>query len=321
MDNHLHGAGGGPGVDLSRARSMADVNAAVQARVQSRSPATLIVSNSDWHEAQLQGTAPAAARRSRSSRAAASRGARARRSRVHPQFGGARAVGHHRSHARAGRRTHHQVRRWALERRAGRCRQRRSSDCRRRRRERRGQQLEDRVADYKKLNAAGLTTIRHPGISIADYRMLQEMQKRGQLTMRVNALLRPGDRRRGGIDPALDRVRHQAERGRRVAAGRRHQARRRRRLRRRPDARSLREAVGRERHVPRPADHRHRTLRRRGPRTEHAGLARRDARGRRCRDRSRPERLRESQRRIDRSSTAAGRSSTPSSAGPITCRA
>ena len=25
MDNHLHGAGGGPGVDLSRARSMADV--------------------------------------------------------------------------------------------------------------------------------------------------------------------------------------------------------------------------------------------------------------------------------------------------------
>src|SRR5688572_7450439 len=28
MDNHIHGAGGGPGVDLSRARSMADVNAA-----------------------------------------------------------------------------------------------------------------------------------------------------------------------------------------------------------------------------------------------------------------------------------------------------
>ena len=25
MDNHLHGAGGGPGVDLSRARSLADV--------------------------------------------------------------------------------------------------------------------------------------------------------------------------------------------------------------------------------------------------------------------------------------------------------
>jgi len=34
MDNHLHGAGGGPGVDLSRARSLADVEAALRARVE-----------------------------------------------------------------------------------------------------------------------------------------------------------------------------------------------------------------------------------------------------------------------------------------------
>ena len=68
------------------------------------------------------------------------------------------------------------------------------------------QQLEDRVADYKKLNEAGLTTIRHPGISIAEYRMLQEMQKRGQLTIRVNALLRPAIGP-GGIDPPLAAVR------------------------------------------------------------------------------------------------------------------
>ena len=54
MDNHLHGAGGGPGVDLSRARSMADVNAALQARVQASKPGDVIVSNSDWHEAQLK---------------------------------------------------------------------------------------------------------------------------------------------------------------------------------------------------------------------------------------------------------------------------
>jgi predicted amidohydrolase YtcJ len=53
------------------------------------------------------------------------------------------------------------------------------------------QQLEDRVADYKRLNEAGLTGIRHPGMSIADYRMLQEIQKRGLLTIRINALLRP----------------------------------------------------------------------------------------------------------------------------------
>ncbi len=46
-----------------------------------------------------------------------------------------------------------------------------------------------RVADYKKLNAVGLTTVRHPGVSIADYRMLQEIQKRGELTMRLNVLM------------------------------------------------------------------------------------------------------------------------------------
>ena len=40
MDNHLHGAGGGTGVDLSRARSLADVETAISARVkQSKSPA------------------------------------------------------------------------------------------------------------------------------------------------------------------------------------------------------------------------------------------------------------------------------------------
>src|SRR5688572_18684649 len=54
MDNHLHGAGGGPGVDLSRARSLADVYAAVAARVQQSEPGEIIVSNSDWHEAQLK---------------------------------------------------------------------------------------------------------------------------------------------------------------------------------------------------------------------------------------------------------------------------
>ena len=58
------------------------------------------------------------------------------------------------------------------------------------------------MADYKKLNEAGLTSIRHPGISIADYRMLQEMQRRGQLTIRINALLRPAIGS-SGVDPAL----------------------------------------------------------------------------------------------------------------------
>ena len=54
------------------------------------------------------------------------------------------------------------------------------------------QRITDKVAEYRTLNAAGLTTVRHPGISIDEYRLLQEMQKRGVLTMRIQALLRPG---------------------------------------------------------------------------------------------------------------------------------
>jgi predicted amidohydrolase YtcJ len=49
-----------------------------------------------------------------------------------------------------------------------------------------------RASEYKTLHAAGLTTVRHPGISVDDYRLLQDMQRHGLLTMRVHALLRPG---------------------------------------------------------------------------------------------------------------------------------
>ncbi len=54
MDNHLHSAGGGHGVDLSRARSLGDVFAAVAARVRATPAGGVVVSNSDWHEAQLR---------------------------------------------------------------------------------------------------------------------------------------------------------------------------------------------------------------------------------------------------------------------------
>lgn len=53
MDGHLHNAGGGPGVDLSRVRSIEELLAAVEARAKKAPPGELIVSNSDWHEAQL----------------------------------------------------------------------------------------------------------------------------------------------------------------------------------------------------------------------------------------------------------------------------
>src|SRR5207244_4399305 len=54
MDGHLHNAGGGPGVDLAGVRSMAELLAALEARVKASKPGDLVVSNSDWHEAQLR---------------------------------------------------------------------------------------------------------------------------------------------------------------------------------------------------------------------------------------------------------------------------
>lgn len=53
-DNHFHSIGGGPGVDLSQARSLSDVQAALAARVTEVEPGDVIVSNSDWHEGQLK---------------------------------------------------------------------------------------------------------------------------------------------------------------------------------------------------------------------------------------------------------------------------
>lgn len=52
-DGHFHGIHGGPGVDLSQARSLADVLSAVAARAAITPAGDFIVSNSDWHEAQL----------------------------------------------------------------------------------------------------------------------------------------------------------------------------------------------------------------------------------------------------------------------------
>ena len=46
-------------------------------------------------------------------------------------------------------------------------------------------------AVYRTLARGAADGLRHPGISVDGYRLLQEMKQRGVLTMRVNALLRP----------------------------------------------------------------------------------------------------------------------------------
>jgi predicted amidohydrolase YtcJ len=53
-DDHFHNEGGGPGIDLSHVRSLGELLTTV-ANAASTAPAdTVIVSNSDWHEAQLK---------------------------------------------------------------------------------------------------------------------------------------------------------------------------------------------------------------------------------------------------------------------------
>ena len=201
MDNHLHGAGGGPGVDLSRARSMADVHAALQARVQASTPGDVIVSNGDWHEAQLKEQ---------------SLPLRDDLDRVAPRNPVVLVRGGHEYILNSAALTRWGISESTPQPAGGRITK---YDTGRLNGElvdtakalvrlppaaprTPQQQLDDRIADYKKLNEAGLTSIRHPGISIAEYRMLQEMRKRGQLTIRINALLRPAIGP-GGVDPAL----------------------------------------------------------------------------------------------------------------------
>ena len=53
-DGHFHNEGGGHGLDLSAARSLADLLSAVEAAARTARPGDVIVSNSDWHEAQLR---------------------------------------------------------------------------------------------------------------------------------------------------------------------------------------------------------------------------------------------------------------------------
>ena len=51
QDNHLHNAGGGPGVDLFNARSLEDVLTRIGARAKEAKPGDVVVTNADWHEA------------------------------------------------------------------------------------------------------------------------------------------------------------------------------------------------------------------------------------------------------------------------------
>lgn len=53
-DGHFHNEGGGDGIDLSHARTLNDLFSTVATAAKAANPGETIVSNADWHEAQLK---------------------------------------------------------------------------------------------------------------------------------------------------------------------------------------------------------------------------------------------------------------------------
>lgn len=187
-DSHLHTAGGGPGIDLSKTRSLADAFAKVGEAARAARPGDVLVSNSDWHEAQFkEQRLPTAAELERAAPGiplVLVRGG-------HSYFlnetalakygittstpvpaGGAIPVG------KDGRLTGE------------------ITDA--------AKQLVKLppppplsvVAlqnQQKILNSYGLTSIRVPGISVTDYRKYQQLRDEGKATVRYSILLRPRD--------------------------------------------------------------------------------------------------------------------------------
>jgi hypothetical protein len=188
-DNHFHSIGGGPGVDLSRARSMDDVLAAIRARAAATPVGQVIVTNSDWHEGQLK------------EQRLPYRGDLDRAAPNHPLVvvrGGHEYILNSAALAK-----------WGITEKTpepdggsiGRDKDGRlngelvdrarnlvslppapSAD--------REQTIKDLAAEHRRLNEAGLTGIRYAGISPDMLSVLREMARRRILTLRVNALLR-----------------------------------------------------------------------------------------------------------------------------------
>ena len=187
QDNHLHNAGGGPGVDLSSARSLADVLNRIAARVKQAHPGDIVTTNADWHEAQFKEQRLPY---------------RKDLDKVAPNTPVVMVRGGHEYILNSAALNKWDINLKTPEPAGGRISRDQAGEL--------NGELVDRakslvtlppagvalnmdyfLAEHKKLNAAGLTSIRYPGASVEQYRVLQEIRGKGLLTMRVNQLLRP----------------------------------------------------------------------------------------------------------------------------------
>jgi len=186
-DGHLHDAGGGPGVDLSRTRSIPELLAAVRARVQQSRPGEVIVSNSDWHEAQLkEHRLPY----------------RKDLDTVSPANPVVLVRGGHEYILNSAALKKWNITKDTPQQPGGRITRDAGGDLNGELIDRAKSlvqlpplprpTIESLLEQHRKLNAAGLTSIRYPGASIEQYRLLQEMARRNLLTIRVSQLMRVG---------------------------------------------------------------------------------------------------------------------------------
>ncbi|PWU06373.1 MAG: amidohydrolase, partial [Terriglobia bacterium] len=185
-DNHLHSAGGGPGVDLSAARTLDELLELIAARVRQAKPGEIVVTNSDWHEAQLKDQRLPY---------------RKDLDKIAPTSPVVVVRGGHEYILNSAALNKWNITKQTPQPAGGRISRDEQGEL--------NGELLDRaktlvtlpdsepagidyfVSEHRKLNAAGLTSIRYPGASVEQYRILQEMRRKGLLTIRVNQLLRP----------------------------------------------------------------------------------------------------------------------------------
>jgi predicted amidohydrolase YtcJ len=191
-DNHYHSIGGGPGVDLSRTRTLQQVLDAIAARARETPEGEVVVTNSDWHEGQLAEqrlpyrddldrattlrpvvvvrggheyilNSPALAKFGIAENA------------VSPPGG---SVGRYPDGRLNGELVDTAKKLVTLP-----VPRELSEE----------ERLQALVDEYRRLNSVGLTSIRYAGVSPAFYRDLEALEKTGKLSLRVSALLRVAD--------------------------------------------------------------------------------------------------------------------------------
>lgn len=186
-DDHFHSVGGGPGVDLSKARTLADVFSAIQERAQS-APDELVITNADWHEAQLKEQRlplrrdldqvapdnPVVVVRGGhelilNSKALQKWGITA--DTVEPKGG---RIGRYPDNKLNGELIDNATDLVDLPKPLERSLE---------------QKVQDRIAAYDKLLSVGVTSVRYGSSSVEDYRLHQGMKRRGELPIRISQLL------------------------------------------------------------------------------------------------------------------------------------